>query len=142
MQLTPIVETIIEYEDKFLLIKRPAGVHAGGFLAFPGGKVDAEDGLNEQDILITAAKREALEEVGVDILDPLHYATSSTFEADGNLVLVAVFYTKLVKTSPVVTPSAREVPEYFWMTSQEVFKNADVPPWVKRYLAAAISVRS
>ena len=35
-----IVEVAIEHDEKFLIIKRPEGKHAGGLLAFPGGKVE------------------------------------------------------------------------------------------------------
>jgi hypothetical protein len=34
-----VVECAIEHDSKFLVIKRPQGVHAGGMLAFPGGKL-------------------------------------------------------------------------------------------------------
>jgi 8-oxo-dGTP pyrophosphatase MutT (NUDIX family) len=34
-----VIQVAIEYDEKFLIIKRPEGKHAGVLLAFPGGKV-------------------------------------------------------------------------------------------------------
>ena len=31
-----VVEVAIEHDEKFLIIKRPEGKHAGGLLSFPG----------------------------------------------------------------------------------------------------------
>jgi 8-oxo-dGTP pyrophosphatase MutT (NUDIX family) len=77
-----VVECAIKLDDKYLLIKRPAGVHAAGLLAFPGGKVEYQDGMrdiNSQNILLHAVKPEVFEEVGLELIDPLHFITSSYF---------------------------------------------------------------
>jgi 8-oxo-dGTP pyrophosphatase MutT (NUDIX family) len=68
-----IVEVAIEHDEKFLIIKRPEGNHAGGLLAFPGGKVEEIDEQNEWDILRLAAKRETLEEVGLNFIFPTQF---------------------------------------------------------------------
>jgi len=46
-----IVECAIECNGKFLIIQRPEGKHAGGLLAFAGGKVDEQDETSRFDIL-------------------------------------------------------------------------------------------
>jgi 8-oxo-dGTP pyrophosphatase MutT (NUDIX family) len=59
-----VVECAIKLDDRYLLIKRPAGVHAAGLLAFPGGKVEYQDGIrdiNSHNILLHAVKREVFE---------------------------------------------------------------------------------
>ena len=74
-----VVQVAIEHDGKFLIIKRPAGKHAGGLLDFPGGKMEAIDEKNEWDILRFAAKREILEEVGLELEDDLKYIVSNHF---------------------------------------------------------------
>ncbi len=39
-----VVECAIEKDDKYLVIRRPNNAHVGGFLSFPGGKVEIEGG--------------------------------------------------------------------------------------------------
>jgi 8-oxo-dGTP diphosphatase len=134
-----VVECMIEHAGKFLIIRRPEGVHAGGLLAFPGGKIDIEDGIDNQDILIEAMKREVLEEVGLTLIDPLRFVTSSYFlgSQQNTSVLGILFYCKLEKTHVEVIASSREVPEYFWLTRDEINLHPDTPEWVVRYLSKA-----
>lgn len=133
-----VVECIIEHQDKYLLITRPQGVQAGGLLAFPGGKVDVEDGADDASILMNAVKREVLEEVGLDLQAPIEFVTSSFFLGPNEEpVMAVVFYVKLEEAQVDVKPSAREVPEYAWMTTDEISAHKNTPIWVKRYLKAA-----
>jgi len=130
-----VVECAIEWRGKFLIIKRPAGKHAGGMLAFPGGKVDAEDEVCSQDMLRYAAKREVLEEVGLTLLDPLTYISSHFFVgSDGSHILDTIFHCVLDQTIPEVVASEREVPEYAWMTPTEILQADNAPVWLKDYI--------
>lgn len=53
-----LVECAIEYQGKFLIIKRPENVHAGGLLSFPGGKVEEYDAIDDGScVLENAVKR-------------------------------------------------------------------------------------
>ncbi len=52
-KIVVVVECAIEHKGKFLLIKRPNEGHAGGLLAFPGGKVDFADGSEDKNIGLT-----------------------------------------------------------------------------------------
>jgi len=139
-QYLVVVECAIEYNGKFLIIRRPEGVHAGGLLAFPGGNVDYHDGQNQEDliandILARAAKREVLEEVGLDLIDPIKFVRSSYFnDKYGKHVIDAIYYCKIEKTPLTIKASAREVPEYFWMTPQEIEAHEKSPPWLKHYI--------
>lgn len=131
-----VVECILEYQNKILVITRPMGVHAEGLLAFPGGKVEYIDGSNDKDILIEAIKREVFEEVGLNIVDKIQFVTSSYFiDAHQNQALDVIFYCKLEKTFVEVNASKREVPEYQWLTYSEIDKHPQAPPWLKRYLS-------
>ncbi|MCF7806300.1 MAG: NUDIX domain-containing protein [Simkaniaceae bacterium] len=135
MNYLVVVECIIQKEDRFLMIQRPEGGHAGGLLAFPGGKVDFEDGKNHIDILENALKREVNEEVGLDLIDQIQFVTSSYFvDTYQKHVLDVIFYCSLEKTHHEVNPSPREVADYFWLTFDEILNHPLTPSWVKIYL--------
>lgn len=130
-----IVEVAIEHDEKFLIIKRPEGKHAGGLLSFPGGKVEEIDEQNEGDILRFAAKREILEEVGLDLKDDLRYIISNYFVGStGVQVINHIFHCKIEKTDLRVKASAPEFPEYYWLTEEEINKAHDAPQWLKQYV--------
>ena len=130
-----VVECAIEFDGKFLLIKRPNGVHAGGLLAFPGGKVDYQDGGETVDILLQAVKREILEEVGLKLTDPINFITSNHYFVDKDHVLDAIFYCKIENSAVKIIPSAREVPEYYWLTTNEILAHSNTPKWLKHYIS-------
>ncbi len=131
-----VVECAIEHEGKYLMIRRPEGIHAGGLLAFPGGKVDYEDGSGHQNILINAVKREVFEEIGLDLVDPIQFATSSYFiDTYQQHVLDIIFCCRLKKTKIEIIPSEKEVPEYFWLSSQEILAHDKAPEWIERYIS-------
>jgi len=130
-----VVEVAIEHDEKFLIIKRPEGKHAGGLLAFPGGKVEEIDEQNEWDILRLAAKREILEEVGLDLKDDLRYIISNYFVGSiGAHVIDTIFHCKIEKTDLAINASAREVPEYYWLTEEEINQAHNAPEWLKKYV--------
>jgi len=134
------VECVIEKDGRFLIIRRPAGVHAGGTLSLVGGGLEVSDGEGHQDPLVTGTKREVLEEVGLDLQDPVRFVGSSFFvDSNGNNVIATIFHCKLDRTKAKVIPSQREVPEYFWMTIGEINAHPDAPEWTKRYIAMALA---
>jgi 8-oxo-dGTP pyrophosphatase MutT (NUDIX family) len=131
-----VVECAIKCNDKFLFIKRPHGVHAGGFLAFPGGKVEYKDGGENVDILEQAVKREVLEEVGLNLTDPIHFVTSTYFvDSSQEHVLDTIFYCNIQNTIPEIVPSIQEVPQYYWLTTSEALSHIDTPIWLKHSLS-------
>ena len=130
-----VVECAIEKDGKLLIIKRPVGKHAAGFLSFPGGTVEMLDEKHHWDILRSAVKREIFEEIGLALEDPIEYVTSSYFVNEaGNHVIDSIFYCKLVKTVAKIVASAREVPEYYWMTKEEINRADYAPEWLKKYV--------
>jgi len=140
--LVAIVECAIEHENKFLIIKRPEGGHASGLYAFPGGKVEDKDTKSSDDVLATAARREVVEEVGLDLKDPLRYVCSATFEnPQGEQFLVTVFHCKINRTNPKVIPSSREAPEHYWLSGDEVMHDKQSPPWLRKYMAQVLATR-
>ncbi|MFH1831496.1 MAG: NUDIX hydrolase [bacterium] len=127
------VECAIEHDGKLLIIKRPAGKLGQGLLSFPGGGVEEYD--DHGDMLRSAAKREVFEEVGLKIEDPLEYITSNYFiNGNGSHVIHTLFYCVLKKTNPKIIASKSEVPEYFWMTQEEINSAQNAPAWLKNYV--------
>ena len=131
-----VAECIIEKDGKFLTITRPKGVHAGGLMSFPGGKVEQSDGAEGKSIFETAARREVQEEVGIDLADPLRLVTSSFFfdEPTGRPVIDCIFHCQVKKSDCTVKANQREVPHYEWLTKNEIMEHPNAPVWVKRYI--------
>ncbi len=128
-----VVECAIYDNGRFLIIKRPPGVHAENLLSFPGGKVEYSDGNIK--ILENAVKREILEEVGINLLDPIKYVTSNYFTNSENTnVLDILFYCSLDKTLNKIIPDPIAVPKYYWLTYSEIIKKENCPDWLRLYL--------
>ena len=135
-QYTKVVECAIELKDnRFLIIKRPMGVHAGGLLAFPGGKVEVCDEAERYDVLRAAVKREVVEEVSLTLEDQINYITTSCFvDTSGAHVFCSLFHCKIEKTLVNVVASVREAPEWYWMTAAEIIAAPNSPEWLKHYV--------
>lgn len=58
---TLIAIAVVEYQDQFLIGRRPEGVPLSGLWEFPGGKVELGESAEE------AARRECLEEAGLEV---------------------------------------------------------------------------
>ena len=56
-----VVAAVVEEQGRFLVTRRPAGVHLAGMWEFPGGKIDENEGH------AAALEREIREELGVDV---------------------------------------------------------------------------
>jgi 8-oxo-dGTP diphosphatase len=134
---TIVVECILHHNNRFLLIERPQGVHAGGLLAFPGGKVEVDDAKDGQDVLEAALAREVFEEVGITFESAPQYVMNSYFmDSKNNPVLDVIFYASF-KTLPTIIPSAREVVSHAWLLEDELKAAKNCPPWVLLYLERA-----
>ena len=129
-----VVECAIKHENRYLIIKRPEGIHAGGMLAFPGGKVEEIDENSEWDMLRAAAFREVQEEVGLKLQDELKYVTSNYFvDSFGTHVIDTVFCCEIIETILDIKASEKEVADYFWMTREEIDVYDNLSPWMKKY---------
>jgi len=60
-QTIQVAAGLIKKDYRYLITKRPAGVHLGGFWEFPGGKQEPGESLEE------CLQRELKEELGIDI---------------------------------------------------------------------------
>jgi 8-oxo-dGTP diphosphatase len=62
VNIVHVVAAIVETEGRYLVTRRPQGVHLAGLWEFPGGKVDTTE-TREQ-----ALRREMSEELGVQVV--------------------------------------------------------------------------
>ena len=117
-------------DDRILMIVRGENVrHAPGVLAFPGGKVEIEDG--PANILETTVRREVLEETGITVSCELKYVRSVSFSMnDGTPVVDVLFTGEYAGGDPKISDPG-EVAEILWMTPDEILATEDIRPWLK-----------
>ncbi len=122
-------------DDRFLIITRGAAVeHASGVLAFPGGKVEAEDG--PESILESTVRREVFEETGITISAEIEYVRSEAFTLpDGTPVVDVVFLGSYETGEPRIAASG-EVEKINWMTANEILAHESAPPWLVSQVGA------
>lgn len=134
-----VVECVIEYNNTFLIIRRPNNSQqAAGLLSLPGGTVEALDEVNAYDMLRSAIKREIFEELGFHLKDPIDYLLTSYFvDNKGRHVLDSIFHHRLT-SMPTIVPSPTEVPAYYWMTIEEINTAPHAPEWLKKYIGKVL----
>ncbi len=115
--------------DKYLTITRGAAErHASGVLAFPGGKVEAED--ESESVLESTVRREVFEETGISISAEIEYVRSSVFNLpDGTPVLDVLFLGKYETGEPRIADPG-EIEEINWMTADEILAHERTPTWL------------
>ena len=126
------VEGVIYDGDRYLMAFRSEEeAHAGGALAFAGGKAEHTDTAN---VLEETLRREIGEEVGVEVED-FTYVESHSF---GNAppCLDVVFLCRYAGGVPTAVDTA-EVSAVHWMTFAEVLAHPKTPPWIARSLTLA-----
>ena len=126
--------------ERILMIVRGEEVRQSpGVLAFPGGKVEVEDG--PADILETTVRREVLEETGITVSSELEYVRSVAFSMnDGTPVVDVLFLGEYVEGEPHITDPG-EVAEIRWMTAQEILAHDKTQPWLKNAIAQVEALR-
>lgn len=117
-------------DERILMIVRGEEVRQSpGVLAFPGGKVEVEDG--PADILETTVRREVLEETRITVSSELEYVRSVSFSMnDGTPVVDVLFMGEYCKGEPQIADPG-EVAEILWMTADEILATDDIRPWLK-----------
>lgn len=127
-------------DDSILMIVRGPGVqHSPGVLAFPGGKVETEDG--PADILETTVRREVLEETGITVSSELEYVRSVSFSmSDGTPVVDVLFMGEYCDGEPQIT-DPDEIADIRWMTAVEVLADDGIRPWLKEAIVQVEALR-
>jgi 8-oxo-dGTP pyrophosphatase MutT (NUDIX family) len=138
------VEVYLHRGDRWLLIKRSEQeAHAPGILAGPGGKIEIDGVQPVVDIVELTARREVLEEVGVDIDGvPLAYVESCYFTTDdGDPVINVVVAGTLPEAAEPYAASGEEVAGLLWLTADEALTHPNCRLWTHRALAKAEEIR-
>ena len=111
------------------MITRGAAVaHASGVLAFPGGKVEAED--EPENVLESTVRREVFEETGIEVSAEIEYVRSKAFNlTDGTPVVDVLFVGHYESGEPRIADPG-EVEVINWMTADEILVHERTPPWL------------
>jgi ADP-ribose pyrophosphatase YjhB (NUDIX family) len=134
------VEAAIFNGEKWLIIKRSEKEeHAPGILSLVGGKVDSK-GL-ENDVLEKTAKREILEEVGIEVEDKIFYLESKEFFTAKNEKVIDVIFVCKYKSGEARVISEDEVAEIYWLNAEDIIKSVDSPIWLKESIEKAEDFR-
>lgn len=123
------VSVIVYKHDKSLLVteRSKKEEQGSGLLAYPGGKIDdfkVKD-INEvkHNILQEAAKRELLEECGVEIDGEFKLLNNHAFQRfDGDYALMVVFIAKL-KSQKEVELDKDEIQAIHWLRFEDIDKS-------------------
>ena len=126
--------------ERILMIVRGEEIrHAPGVLAFPGGKVEIEDG--PYDIFESTVRREVLEETGITVSADLEYVRSVSFSMnDGTPVVDVLFTGEYAGGDPKISDPG-EVAEILWMTADEILATDDIRPWLREAIAQLEALR-
>ena len=122
------VEGAVYKDDKWLIIRRGSKEeHAGGLLSLVGGTV--EDNGDSKGIFESTLHRELFEEVGVKVKN-IEYLQNTSFSLDkGGTVINLVFLCEWKEGEPF-RKSPDEVEAIYWMTTEEVLRHPESPPWL------------
>ena len=102
--MTLVIAAVFEDRHRFLVTRRPPGVHLAGMWEFPGGKIDPDESH------AAALKREIREELDVDIdVGELTYQTTHAYP---DVTVVLYFYrcTLLGTPRPLLGQEMKWVP--------------------------------
>ncbi len=119
------------YRDhKWLMIKRSEKEeYAPGAIAMVGGKVENEG--EEYSILENTLRREVMEEVGIELGEDIKYVDSIGFISKKWGPVVDVIFLCSFENGEPYCASPNEVAEIYWMTTEEVLMDEEIPQWVK-----------
>jgi mutator protein MutT len=119
-----VLAAVIRRGDDYLLCRRPAHKRHGGLWEFPGGKLEAGESL------LDAARRELMEELGVEV------------SSLGRTLLVvhdegSCFRIEFVEVEIAGRPSALEHEEIAWLGQLEI-KERDLAPSDRMFVVSCL----
>lgn len=123
-----VLAAVIERNGNYLLAQRPLGKRHGGKWEFPGGKLEGEEDL------LAAARRELMEELGVDVV-----AVGSVLHSIHDCG--SPFVIEFVRTTIEGEPTPREHTALAWLMPSEL-RDWDLAPsdaeFARRQLEARV----
>lgn len=123
-------------DDKWLMIKRSEKEeYAPGIIAMVGGKVENE--REEYSILENTLRREALEEVGIELSEDMKFVESIGFISKKWGPVVDVIFLCHIENGEPYPASPNEVAETYWMTTEEILRDERIPQWIKNCIKKA-----
>lgn len=129
------VEIAIVRSGRYLLVVRSdEEEYAAGLLALPGGKVDPRTVADN--VLEETAKREVMEEVGLEVTT-LEYLKSKSVEIHEGIFGVDVVFLAEVLPGEPTPGDPSEVKELLWLSADEVFRYERTPAWLADNIRAA-----
>jgi mutator protein MutT len=113
--VTTVVAAVIEEQDRYLVTRRPPGVHLAGLWEFPGGKIDGDESHAE------GLRRELREELGTDA-DVLDLVFSTRYEYPDRTIALFFYRCRLASTPrPILGQEMR------WVSRDELSSLAFPP---------------
>lgn len=132
---------LVRREDRWLLSVRSARAgYAPGTVGLIGGHLEVVDhGLN---VLEAAARREVLEETGLDLAEvPLTYLESVFVPDDREPQVSVTFLAAAPDGAEAAVQLPDELAEVGWWTATEAAADPRCPPWLPELLQRAEAVR-
>ena len=127
---------LLHRDGRWLLaVRSPDVAYAPGQIGLIGGHVEPETG---PDILEETARREVLEETGLDLTGlPLHYLSSALYVSDDRPVLTVTFVGELPTGLDPTLAAPDELSAVGWWSPAELASAPDCAPWVPPLVEAA-----
>ncbi len=116
------VVAIIERAGRYLMIRRPDDIRAGGYWCFVGGAI--EDGESQEQALV----REVREEVGLEVAPGEKVWECLSIYKEWVLHCWTVY-----DSGGEVQADPREVAEHRWLTVAEIMRLAELMPSVPEF---------
>lgn len=133
------VEVAILRNGRYLATTRAlAEDYGAGWAGFPGGKLEAGD--QEMGALERAARREVLEEVGLELDGSVAYVESHLFTIGSQPVLDIVMLARSSDGEPHIA-SEDEVSQVEWLTFDAMMAHPAVQTWTRASLELAEAKR-
>lgn len=133
------VEGALVRDGEYLLVERAADeAHAGGLLAFPGGKIEPPPDGDES--FEATARRELAEEVGVEV-GAVEYVHSRTFETDDGTSCVNVVTLCEGAGGEAHVRAPDEIAAVHWLSPDAIRGHPDAPGFLERDVERLEAVR-
>jgi 8-oxo-dGTP diphosphatase len=126
-----IVGCFIQYEGKFVLLRRHGNKTHGGKWGLPAGKVETTESLNQ------AVIREIKEETGLSLEKATLDYFASLYVRDNSFDIEWHMFSITLKIRPIIAINPQEHSEFKWVTAPEALRLDlihDLPESIKLFI--------